>query len=78
MDSSQLHLTQLLNIKQFRTCFPQTVQTKMVWLGLACLLLLVLLTEFILAMVAAHVLFANFAGPIITAVSQRLYEWKCA
>jgi hypothetical protein len=46
----------------------------MVWLGLACLLPLVLLTEFILAMEAEHVLFFNFAGPIITPVSQKLHE----
>jgi len=49
----------------------------MVWLGLltsnACLL-----AEFILATEAAHVLLANFSGPIIIIVSRKLHEWKCA
>jgi len=57
---------------------PTRVQTRIVWLGLACLIpKLVLLAEFILATEAAHVLLANFAGPIITLVSQKLHEWKC-
>jgi len=36
------------------------------------------LAEFIIATEAAHVLLANFAGPIITLVSWKLHEWKCA
>jgi len=50
----------------------------MAWLGLACLIpKLVLLAEFVLATEAAYALLANFAGPIITLVSQKLHEQKC-
>jgi len=37
--------------------------------------MLILLVEFILAMEAAHILLANFAGPVIRLVSQKLHEW---
>jgi hypothetical protein len=47
----------------------------MAWLGL--LPMLVLLAEIILAMEAVHVLLANFAGPFITLVSQKLHKWNC-
>jgi len=51
--------------------FPTRVQTKIVRLGLACFLpVLVLLAKFNLVMEAAHALLANFAGP-------KLHEWKC-
>jgi len=60
-----------LNTKKFRR-----VKTKMVWFGLltsnSCLL-----AEFILEMEVMHILLANFAGPIIIIVSQKLHEWKC-
>jgi len=50
----------------------------MAWLGLACLIpKLVLLAEFILATEAVHPLLANFAGPVITLVNQKLHERKC-
>jgi len=50
----------------------------MVWLGLAGLLpMLVMLAEFILRTEAAHILLANFTGPIITLVSRKLHERKC-
>jgi len=46
---------------------------------LACLLpTLVLLAEFILTTEKAHILLANYAGPIITLVSRKLLRWKCA
>jgi hypothetical protein len=52
---------------------------KQKYYALACLLpMLVLLAEFILTMEAVHVLLANFTGPIIKLVSQRLYKWKSA
>jgi hypothetical protein len=52
---------------------------KQKWYGLACLLpVLALLAEFILATEAAHILLANFTEPIITLVSRKLHEWKCA
>jgi hypothetical protein len=48
------------------------------WYGWACLLpMLVLLAEFIFATEAVYVLLANFAGKIITLVSQKLHEQKC-
>ena len=57
--------------------YVASVTMRMVWLPLVCLLpALVLWAEFIFATEAAHVLLANFAGPIITLVSRKLYEWK--
>jgi hypothetical protein len=60
----------MMNTKQFRTCSPYKSSNKngMAWLGLL-FPTLVLLVEFIFAMEAAHVLLANFAGPIIALVS---------
>jgi hypothetical protein len=52
------------------------VQIKMVWLGL--LPTLVILAEFIPGTEAAHILLANFIGLIISLVSRKLHEWKCA
>jgi len=51
------------------------VQIKMVWLGL--LPLLIMLIEFILGTEAAHILLANFTGPVIILVIRKLQEWKC-
>jgi hypothetical protein len=51
----------------------------MAWHGLSVLFTtLALLAEFILATEAVHALLANFPGPIITLVSQKLHKWKCA
>jgi len=58
--------------------FPQRVQTRIVRLDLACLIpKLVLLVEFVLTTKAAQVLLADFAGPNIMLVSQKLHERKC-
>ena len=69
MENLWLHSWQSLDTYQFHTCFPynSSHNNGIAWLVL--LPLLVLLDEFILAIEAAHILLANFAGLNITLVS---------
>jgi hypothetical protein len=57
--------------------FPTTVPTKIIWLDLlaskACFIVWIYYRNR-----RSACLLANFAGPIITLVSPKLHEWKCA